>query len=297
MVSAIPMARLPVGAPARTPLPYGLLSVAQVQTVTDVHWRNGVWFEPDTCEEAGITTDSCAASGTGNKPITSTMDFRASAPFTVYTLPQCSAVGYLPDQAQPRAAGALTAGEGRAVEREFWTGAHGTTPHLAEDTIIIGTDGSTEQSAAAVVVTGGVDVVEGIALLEEALGTCYGNEGVIHVPLAVLTHMKWASLAERDGARLRSPSGHLIAAGAGYPGTSPAGAPPPSGVRWIYATGAVSIWRSGIDFYARTPAEILDRNKNTVVMTAERTYVIGWDCCHLAIPITIGGTDTGAVGS
>lgn len=294
---AIAMARLPVAAPARTPLPYGLLSVASIQTESDVHWQNGVWFEPDTCERAGITTSICAATGTGTKPVTSTMDLRASSPFTVYTLPQCSAVGYLPDQAERRAAGALTSGEARAVEREFWTGEFGTVPHLAANAAVTDTDGSSIQTAATVIVSGGVDVVEGIALIEEQLSICYGNEGVIHVPPSVFTHMMWASVAIRDGARMRTPSGHLIAVGAGYPGTSPSGAAPAAGTRWIYATGAINVWRSGIFFAGRTPADILDRSRNSVVMVAERTYVIGWDCCHFALPITIGGTDTGAVGS
>jgi len=289
--------RLPVEAPARAPLPYGLLSVAQSLTEADVHWRNGVWFEPDTCQATSITTQSCSATGGVDKPITPNMDLRASNPFTVYTLPVCSAVGLLPDQAQSRAAAALTSGEARAVEREFWTGENGVLPHLAANAVVTGSDGSTEQTAATVIVSGGVDVVEGISLLEEQLDLCYGNEGVLHVPPAVLTHMAAWNLVTRDGPRLRSPSGHLIAAGAGYPGTSPAGAAPAAGTRWVYATGAVALWRSAIDFYAQSPADILDRQRNNVIFIAERTYVIAWDCCHLALPISIGGVVGGTVGA
>lgn len=289
--------RLPVAAPSRAPLPYGLVSAAQQVTETDVHWRNGVWFEPDTCDAAGITTQSCAATGGADKPVTPNMDLRAANPFTVYTLPVCSAVGLLPDMAQSRAAAALTSGEARAVEREFWTGEHGINPHLAANSAVTGTDGSTEQTAATVIVTGGVDVVEGIALLEEALDSCYGNEGVLHVPPSVLTHMAAWNLVTKDGPRLRSPSGHLVAAGAGYPGTSPAGAAPTAGSRWVYATGAVSMWRSAIDFYAQTPADILDRQKNNVIFIAERTYVVAWDCCHLALQVNIGGVTSGTAGS
>lgn len=292
----IAAARLLVAPPSRTPLPYGLLSVAQTPTETDDHWQLGVRFELDTCTEAGITTESCPATGGIDKPFTDSVGLRGGIPFTVYTLPVCSAVGFI-DEAEARAVGALTSGEARAVEREFWTGAFGTTPHLAENVGVTGTDGVVEQTAAEVLVTGAVDVVEGIARIEEALGACYGNEGVIHVPPSVLTHMKSEFLVERDGTRLRSPSGHLIAAGAGYPGTAPDGTDPPTGVRWIYATGAVQVRRTGIQVLASTNREVLNRFKNDVVLVAERTYVIDWDCCHLALPINIGGITAGAFGS
>jgi hypothetical protein len=42
--------------------------------------------------------------------------------------------------------------------------------------------------------------------------------------------------------------------------------------------------------------EALDRARNDVVLVAERTYVIGWDCCHFAVPVRLGGIPTGAVG-
>lgn len=289
--------RLPVAPPARTPLPYGLMSAAQVVDETDVHWRNGIWFEAGACGRSNITTQSCAATGGAQKAATTVLTLYASNPFTVYTLPICSSVGMLPDEAERRAVGALTSGEARAVERELWTGEFGTNPHLAANSPVVGSDGSIEQTAATVIVTGAVDVVEGLALMEEALGSCYGNEGVIHVPPSVLTHMSAWTLFTKDGPRLRTSLGHLVAAGAGYPGTAPDGSGPASGVRWIYGTGAVVLRRTAVETFSRVPSEILDRSKNNVVFVAERTYVIGWECCHLAIPINIGGITSGAVGS
>lgn len=290
-------ARLLVAPPVRTLLPYGLMSVAQSPTLSDnVHWQNGVRFEPDTCNRANITTTDCPEPPADKIP-TDPRGYRGSNPFTVYTMPVCSPIGYI-DEAEKHALAALTSGEARTVEREFWTGEFGTTPHLAEDTAVTGSDGAIEQSAATVLVTGAsVDVVEGIALLEEALAECYGNEGVIHVPRSVLTHMSAWSVATRDGSRLRSPSGHLIAAGAGYPGTSPSGAQPPAGVRWIYGTGAVFVQRTEPIVPASRPSDIVNRLKNDVILVAERTYVIGWDCCHFAIPINIAGVTTGTLGT
>jgi len=290
-------ARKLVASPVRTLLPYGLMSVAQPIEDSDSHWQLGVRFEPDTCTQANITTMDCPAPPADKMP-TETMGLRGSNPFTVYSMPVCSPIGYI-GEAERRAIAALTSGEARTVEGEFWTGAAGTTPHLAASTPITGSDGTIEQTAATVLVSGAVDVVEGVALLEEALSSCYGNEGVLHVPRSVLTHMTAWNLVTKDGAKLRSPSGHLIAAGAGYPGSSPV-APtgsPGAGLRWIYGTGAVTIRRSGIEVPAARPADVLSRSKNDVILVAERTYVIGWDCCHFAIPISITGVTTGTLGT
>lgn len=293
---ALTQIRLEVASPVRTPLPYGLMSVVQQPTTADDHWQLGVEFEPITCSRADITFESCPASGGLDKTPRDVMGLSSANPFTVYSMAQCATVGFA-ERAREMASAVLTSGEARAVEREFWTGELGVTPHLAEDTAITGSDGEIEQSAAVVLVTGAVDVVEGIARLEEALSDCYGNEGVIHVPPSVLTHMCAESLATRDGPRMRTCNGHLIAAGAGYPGTAPNGTGPPTGVRWVYATGAVFMYRSVVNFVGSNMADVVNRSKNTVAQIAERTYVVGWDCCHFALPISIGGEIAGTFGS
>jgi hypothetical protein len=277
----------------RTPLPYGLLSVAQSPVDSDDHrWRGGIRFETDTCGPASITTDSCAATGTGNKTPTDTWITKMAMPFTVYTLPVCATVGNY-DNYEARVVGALTAGEARAVEREFWTGEHGTLPHLASSDGVTGTgfDSTVIEQQAATIITGApVSVTDGIALIEQALATCYGNEGVIHIPAAVLPHMMARGLARVDGARLRSPGGHLIAVGSGYPGTAPDGSGPTASTVTIYGTGAVTLRRSSVEVTS-TPAQAVDRQKNDMILVAERTYAIAWDCCLFAQSVfTIGGT-------
>jgi hypothetical protein len=86
--------------------------------------------------------------------------------------------------------------------------------------------------------------------------------------------------------RSADPGEDLVAAGAGYPGTSPAGAAPATGESWIYATGAVTMRRGDIKTF--TLSESINRGNNTIEMIAERTYVLGWDCCHFAILVDIG---------
>lgn len=293
---ALTTARLEVASPVRTPLPYGLMSVAQMPATTDEHWQLGVELEPYTCSRADITFESCPASGGLDKTPRDVLGLTAANAVTVYSMAQCAAPGFA-DRARELASAVLTSGEARAIEREFWTGENGLTPHLAEDTAITGSDGAVEQSAAITITGSPVDIVEGIGLLEESLSACYGSEGVIHVPPSVLAHMNAWNQVIRDGPRLRTGSGHLIAVGAGYPGTAPNGTAPAAGVRWIYATGAIFIYRSAVNFVGANVAETLNRSKNTIAQIAERTYVVGWDCCHYAIPINIGGDTAGSFGS
>lgn len=289
-----------VAAPTRTPLSYGLLSVSQTPVDTDEHWQLGVRYEVDTCSIDNLTFEVCPATGSPElKTATGAWSMRSANALTVYSLIQCPPVGTWDDY-EERAIRAFTAGEVRAVEREFWTGERGYMPHLAEDTAqnSAGTFDSTVvlQTAAMPIVTGAVDVTEAMGLLEEALGSCYGHEGVIHVPAAAAAHLSAKTLITKDGVRFRSPMGHLVAVGTGYTGSSPAGVAPSGGVYWFYATGALAVRRSAIR--AVSPREqALNRATNGMVFVVERNYVIGWDCCHFAIPVLLGGEITGAVGS
>lgn len=283
----IPNAMLLVAPPSRVPLPYGLLSVVQTPTEVDAHWQMGIEYEVDPCERARIFNEVC-----GQEPVdkedTAVHELRCSTPFTVYTKPTCSTVGFV-DRAERTAVAALTSGEARTVEREFWTGEFGTLPHLAADeAIATGADACVNQTAAVTVSGSPLSVVDGLALLEEQLSACYGNEGVVHMTPGTLTKLKGEHAAiDRDGQRLRTPNGHLVAAGAGYPGTAPDGSEPAPGVRWMYATGAVFMLRSTISTKSTQARETVDRAKNNVFVIAERTYVLGWDCCHFAVPVRI----------
>lgn len=294
---AISDGRLLVAPPTRVPLPYGLMNAAQPQEDADAHWALGIRFQSIPCGPAGISLEPCP-SVTGGPTLAPTafgMETRGASSFTVYGFIDCSTVGYI-EEAQQLASAMLTSGEGRAVEREFWTGEFGTRPHLAASAAVTGSDGVLEQSAATIVTGAPLDVVEALGLLEGSLASCYGNEGVIHVTATTLTHMMSENLVIRDGARLRTANGHLIAAGQGYPGTGPDGTAPTSGSAWMYATGAVAVRRSGIIIPSPQSVQVINRLKNDVVQIAYRTYVIGWDCCHFAALVRLGGEITGAVG-
>jgi hypothetical protein len=292
--------------PTFTPAGFGLLSVAEpAPDAEDTHWRNGIQFQPTYCGSALNTATICVTGGISKPALSNDWPTRGADPFAVYGWLDCSPVGYTAEQWRDLTIAALTDNEAAAVERVFWTGSvigGSVSPHLAANTAIDeGTPGVTQvvnlQTAASVIVTGAVDVVEALGLLEGAMAGCYGGTPTIHVPRRAVANLDAWGLLTRDGPRLRTKAGSLVAAGLGYPGTAPDGSTPAAGVMWFYATGAVKYWRSGVELTGRNPADWVGRAKNDQVLVAERTYVIGWDCCHFAVPVQLGGDVTGAVGT
>lgn len=296
-----------VRAPVVTPLPYGLLSV--VQTPTDDpdkrHWRNGIQFQGDPCDDAQTTQDPCPSPSAGFvKPATANgLPARGAQSFTVYAALPCNPIGYWPE-AEARIIAHFTQGEERAVSRTFWTGTIDapvtgvTYPHLAANTNVFsgGMSPVQLQTAASVVVTGVVDIVEGIGLLESALANCFGGVGVIHAPRAAFAHMAANKIIYTRGGTAYTLADTPVAFGPGYSGTSPAGATPATGNVWLYATGPVMMRRDPDIRITSTPTQALDRSVDTLTMFAERTYNLAWNCCHFAVQVSLGGIITGTAG-
>lgn len=292
--------RLIVNPPVFTPSPYGLLSVAQVQNGDgSSHWQNGVTWQSRCLDVMGRTTyDEClVVTGSGGPPPepstkqeTVGLVLRGATPFTALAKFDCPPVGQ--DDARRIATDALAQSETWQVERTFWTGtvdgkANLQFPHLAADSQVLDAQSVLLQSAASTVVTGSaVDPATGLGLLEQALADCYNGVGVIHMPVKALPTFNANGLVYAQSGVLKTLNGNLVAVGAGYPGTSPAGVATATGETWIYATGAVFVYRSGVK--VTETRDSLDRTNNTVEMIAERTYVLGWDCCHLAVLVDLG---------
>jgi hypothetical protein len=99
------------------------------------------------------------------------------------------------------------------------------------------------------------------------------------------TFAAW-NLVVKDRNQYFTPCGTRVVVGAGYANVGPDGLVALPGTAWIYATGQVFGYRSDV-FFTRVP-ESFDRAENTVRMLAERTYVLGFECCHLAANISLG---------
>lgn len=284
--------RLIIEPPVFTPSPYGLLSVTQPATPTNTHWQNGVTYQAN-CIDAATTYEECiAVTGTGSPPAASTfvadtnLITRGATPFTTYARFDCSPVG-LPDIISLATDALRTTGTYQ-VEKAFWTGLAGgqavVWPHLAAAATVVDSQNITLQT---VPVTGALsDVVTGLGFVEQKLADCYNGVGVIHIPaIAIPTFDAWNLLKVVRG-QLQTLNGNLVAAGAGYPGTSPTGSAPAAGTSWIYATGAVFELHGGV--HTTDQRDSLDRTKNTMRVIAEQTWVLGWDCCHVGALIDLG---------
>lgn len=287
-----------VDAPTFTPSPYGLLSVITPSSVTDPHWQNGVTWQSYCLDPMGSTTyDEClVVTGIGDVPEPSEksnnvdVSTRAATPFTAYARFDCSTVGYTTGDFERIGTVALTQSESWQVENAVWTGLADDQPvvfpHLAANASATDDQGYTLQLTTSVPVTGAVDVATGLGLVEESLANCHNGVGVIHVPVKVLPTLNAHDLVRDVNGTLRTLNGNLVAVGAGYPGTSPTGVAPGAGEAWIYATGPMFLYRSQIRVMPYR--ESLSRSNNTVEMLAERTYVVGWDCCQSGILVDIG---------
>lgn len=284
--------------PSFVPSQYGLLSVAQTPVDNgDPHWQNGVTWQ-SVCGLAVATYSTCAtggALGPHTKSRTHTQPTRGAYPFGTFAELDCSPFGFW-DDAEERVAAALTETEARQVEYTFWTGAVANGfvvyPHLAANAQVLDADGVVIQTAVTPAATGTTyDIVEGVGRLEQALADCLGGVGVLHVPAALGTALDEAGLVRAAGGQLRTLKGNLVALGDGYPGTSPAGVASDL-TKWIYATGQVFAYRGRAATF--TKRESFDHGVNTVKMIAERAYLLGWECCHLGIPITMGGVVAGS---
>ena len=286
-------ARQIVAPPAFTTLPYGLWDAVQKPQLGNPHWRQGVtWIE--RCPTGGTTYDEClSVTGIGAPPEPAVkadnvgQTFRGATPFTVFTEFDCSPVGVA--EAESAATDALARVEQQQVEAAFWTGTAGAQglvfPHLAADADVLDVQGIVLQPTASTAVTG-ADAAQALGELEDQLGDCYAGQGVIHIPRSVLpTFAAWNLIVERDG-RLYTTGGNLVVVGGGYTGSAPDGTTPAAGTAWIYATGAVFGYRS--DVFFTNVRDSLDRAENTVRMIAERTYVLGFECCLLAAHIVLG---------
>ena len=292
--------RFPIGSgslPFTAPS-FDLLSTATQLDLPDARWKMGITWEP-LCPESSGTYDPCTAvvdnAGAAEpapapqeKAATTDWQIRGATAFTAYSRIDCSPVGQW-DQLSPTNQQALIRSEARFVETAFWSGVAGgqtiVFPHLAADAEV--SDGEDLLQPAATVVEGTPQTIAvGLGMLEDAMRDCYPGVATIHMPIRLAALAAEAHLiASRSGVMYTTTIGSKVVIG-DYPGTAPDGSTSP-GVTWLYATGEVFFTRDREPTGFR-PVESFDRNVNTVEMLAERTYVIGWDCCLLAIPILNG---------
>lgn len=287
-----------IGEPTSFTAPqFGLLTTATELALTGNHWRMGVVWE-DLCPDVAGTYNPCVtivdtagepapADPPDPKAPTFGRETRGATPFTAYASIECSPVGswdLIPEWGRL----GLQRAEEQFVENVFWTGAIGGSPsafpHLAATADFV--DGEDLLQPAAVVVTTDPQPLEvGLGMLEQAARDCYPGQATIHMPLRLGSLLADRHEVVARGGKMQTIAGSFIVLGAGYPGTAPDGTTD-AGVSWVYATGPVFFQRDQAVQFDEVAS--LDRSVNTVNIITERTYVVGFTCCLLAIPILNG---------
>lgn len=295
-----------VPGPVVTPESFTLLDYVQWVDDSDPHWRNGITY-PEICGGASSTFDLCVSSPvvTGSNPTksdTGGRNFRGATPFTVFTEVDCSPVGFW-DDSEAIIAEALRRYEHLQVEEVFSSGvvkgvSNVMMPHLSANSVILDPSDSliTLQTAASVPVTGTVDVVEGLGILEQSIADCLAGQGTIHVTIPVFDQMVNELLVFQRNSLWYTAKGNFVVPGSGYTGNSPAGAAPAAGTSWMYATGPVFGYR-GAPTQVGTRKDSFNRSVDTLLLIIERTYVLGTVCCHVGVLVSTGGAVTGTANS
>lgn len=291
--------RLIVPGPVVTPVTPTLMDAVQWVDSTDAHWKNGITYRA-VCGNVDSTYDNCVVTGSGlanpTKEATTEVSWRGATPFTIFGEIDCSPVGFW-DDAEALTATQFGQVEFRELERIFWSGIvqgqpNIAMPHLAADAVVLDSvDPMIVLQTAAEAATGGpFTPAVGLSALEQYLGECYIGVGNIFVGVTTFNALVEDLLIFRvQGGRFQTALGNWVIPMRGSPNTQPSGAAATAGTEWMYATGTVFGYRGRIQ-QVGSRTQSFDRGVNTEKMIVERTYVLGWDCCHAAAEVSIEQT-------
>lgn len=197
-------------------------------------------------------------------------------------------------RAQEAAQRVLELTQWNQIAHELWTGARDTASGYGTNVRLA--------SPSATVLAGGnaLDVVEGIAAMEDALGhSLVGAVTLIHCPRKMIpyaSHHLDISTSPGNG-RIFTANDTLVIGDRGYPGTGPHGEQPLGSKFWIYGTGVLTARLGAIRFGERDPGDAVSAPTNDLVVHAERPAAIGWLCGHFAalIDLTLAPGSTAGV--
>ena len=257
-----------VEGPPRRSRPYGLFSVLGALDGPD-HWDDGgVKWETLGCDPvSGIGVVDCEPGEEGEttaeglpKNRDATSGLGEATPFGVYAPYKCSPVGHTIEYASDRATQRLLAREEAYVEYALQSGALGNEPSFT----------------GAESVGAGSDHIEALDALEQFIADNYGSQGVIHAPAGAAHTLSQSGTIITNGSVARTVTGTPVVFGSGYTNDDAS-----TGRAW--ATPALFGYRGPVFYPSNRPGDLLDRSVNDLYAVAERTYLVGWDDCGVAV--------------
>lgn len=264
------------------PSPHGLLGgCIPVAIAADGHSLNGTDMLSEACAGAH-PWQNCPTDTAGEFPWTNPVEkifdrvgYCSFEPFTAYAGAECSTFGISYAEAGDRAMRQLELGEQFVLENWFMTRWLANATHTVDLT-----PGA-----------GAVHIVNGIGILESWLGTNYGGQGVLHVPIGTASLLAMHHQV-RDGITdetcPETLAGNSVILGAGYganvgPATPPAvPAVAPVGEAWLYITPPMRIRRDTPTLVMNREWQGIDTNVNDRRSLAETTFVPEVACCKAA---------------
>jgi len=261
----------------------GLVASVGVTADGDQRWVNGMVWRPETCFQGQLRSVcdniSQAVRGTADGDLA----YYLPVGLRVETLCRTRFGPEADDMARARRQ--LTAATSYLLARELWLGEQTQDDAYDTPTGDTGVSNAYLASAAANVVAGTPDPVEGLGLLEEAArAAALGQDVHLHVPISVMPFL--GQILVQQGRQLRTQTGALVIADAGYDGSGPAGQAASITSAWMYATAPVQVRLS--DISTDSVVTIAD---NTRLVVAERAAAATFDpCVHFAINVTLPGS-------
>jgi hypothetical protein len=241
-------------------------------------WGNGAQVYPYPTD-TGYSWAPCSTGTNAIKNSGLTPPLPIFSSFTAYMPETCTSARIVsPDYFRARAQLAFQAVESGIYEHVLATGG------------ALNASGQPYLCDANLTILGGAAVSpkEGLALLENAIGTTF-RRGMIHASPA--TGIAWSffgeAIQERGGA-LQSMGGNDVVIGPGYIGAVPDSEGTPTSTQaWAFATGPVQVRREpDIRIYPDDISQALDRHENVVTYRAERDALVTWDTAlHVGVLI------------
>lgn len=253
-----------IDGPDRSPLPYGVFSVASLAEAATERWENGVQWEAFGCDPVSVVVGDCdpeIAEGFPKEFPDGGPGVGEASAFTVYGAAKCSPTGGEIDKQNRLAEETLLAREEQAVELRLWAA-------LAADD-------------AAVLLTSAEPLIA-LAKAEKWIGDNYGSKGVIHASRFAATILVKTAVLRPVGGQMQTQLGTPVVVGSGYPGTGIDSAAPTAGNEFIAASPALFGYRSQVFVGSNQSGDLLDVRRNDLYGIAERNYLLGYDPCGVA---------------
>lgn len=251
-----------VAAPEQLRKRYGLFDAAIGPLDLPAHGDGGgVRFTPLACGGAYAYGVTCYEPGTApEKPLDGGNEEVSTGVFAVLSTLNCSAPSYTDEEFRTQARRRLEGSEMAAVERALWGGLDFEAQSLGTLSLS-GEAEPVDPPGDPGLITDIVGALERYAYTTQG----YGGVAYLHAPIEVAAFAAEAGLVlpETSGptGRKITPMGSVWVFGAYPPGS-------------IIVTGQTTVWRSPeIQVY-----NAFDRESNEVLMVAERTYAVGFEC-------------------